>query len=187
MPGLQDLAVRLAEILDIPQSEALNLTRRLIPVLTLESIVGIPTTRVPGIVGAPAMGTADVAASVGNLSHVGIFNPVDSGVTLFVERATFSTPAASTIAIRSRDVALPTLVTTKGWRDRRRRGDAVGEMRTEARATGPGTTLFLSDIQAVIPETIEFNEIILAEGQGLHGALSATNQALRANWFWREV
>ncbi len=187
MAGKQDWAIRLAEILDIPQAEALELTRRLIPVLMIESIVGVPTTRVAGLVGAPSIGTIEQGPVAAQFPHVQIFNPANSGVTVFLDSIILSTAVATRIQIRQFDTALPTLGTAKGYQDFRRTGDPASDVRSESRAAAAGNLLADFDILALTPQLFDFNPIIMGEGQGLLAATVTANQRLRGIFFWREV
>ena len=187
MAGKQDWAIRLAEILDIPQAEALDLTRKIIPVLTIESIVGVPTTRVAGLVGAPSIGTIEQGPVAAQFPHVQLFNPVSSGVTDFLDAIILSTAVATRIQIRQFNTGLPTLGVAKGYQDFRRTGDPASEVRSESRAAAAGDLLGDFDILALTPQLLEFNPIIMGEGQGFLASTVTTNQRLRAIFFWREV
>ncbi len=187
MAGLQDWAVRLAELLDIPQSEALELTRRIVPTLEIESISDRPTTRVPGLVGALSWGGDQMAAVAGQNSHIQLLNPANSGVELHLDRAIISTTVAGIVAIRRLDSGLANLIATKAFEDFRRTGDPASEVRT-ANAVGLlGTLLGQMELLASTPFELKFDQLVLAEANGIAIAPAAVNVGITILWFWREL
>lgn len=187
MAGLQDLPVRLAELLDLSPAESLALASKVIPIIVLESIVDLPTTRVSGLVGAPSIGSAAQTATAAQFSHTQIFNPLESGVDLFVDRAIFSFSGASVAHIARLDAGLTTEVTTKEFRDFRRRGNPVGQVRHQANAAFQGTIFASVDVSTDQPHEFPFDSVILGEGHGLVIAPGVLNLTARTIWLWREV
>ena len=187
MPGLQDLSVRLAELLDIPESEALRITSRFIPVITLESIVGLPTTRVRGLVGSPCLGYESQPAVAAEFSHVQLFNPTDSGIEIHVERVLITTTVTTSTNVRRLDTPLTTLAPNVSFSDFRVRGRPVGEIRTETNVAQLGTLLGEIGSLAGEVEGLEFSPMILGENQGVLIASNLVNREVRSFFFWREV
>lgn len=186
MPSQADLAVRLAEILDIPEDQAIELTARLIPVFSVESIVGIPTTRVTGLAGAPGYGSGTQAAIAANNSHVQLLNPVDSGVELHVDRVLLWTGASSEVRLREHDTGLSAIAVPR-WRDRRRGGRPVGDVRFGTNVGELGTLIgTLASADTNILRDLEI-DAVLGEGQGLVIVATTVNVRLVGFWYWREV
>ena len=187
MPGLQDLSVRLAELLDIPEEEALRITSRFIPVITLESIVGLPTTRVRGLVGIHCFGFESSAAVVAEFSHVQLLNPPDSGVILHVDRVLLSTATLHFARVRRFDTALTNLAPAIAFEDFRERGNPAAAVREQANAAQLGTALGEVVLDANLQVVLDFSSLVLSEGQGVLISPNIVNTQLAGWWFWREV
>lgn len=186
MPGLQDLAVRLSELLDIPQKDALQLALGVQPVLLVESIVGLPSSRVTGLAGAPGFGSDTQAAVAGRTAEIQLLNPVDSGIEIHVDRYMAFVDAASTVQLRDHSTALASL-TAGTWRDFRRPGQPAGELRAGNPVAVDGTLIGTVSEAALVSVTVDLHPTILDEGQGLIVATGTQNVGLTCFWFWREV
>ncbi len=187
MPGLQDLPVRLAELLDLSPAEALQLTARVVPVITLESIVGVPSTRVSGLVGAPAFGSGFQGPVVAEFSHVQLFNPAGSGMEVHLDTAIPTAGAAGGSSIRRHDTALTTLEASESWRDFRRRGAPGAQVRIGAFAAVQGSLIGAVSTSAQNVINVPFESVILAEGQGILFNFDTANRFMQVFWLWREV
>jgi len=186
MAGLQDLGVRLAELLDIPESQACEIASRIQPTFEVESIVGIPSTRVSGLIGAPSQGTANQGAVGGELSQAQLFNPAGSGVLVFIDKVIVSVGATAGVTFREFTTGLTTVQTTKAFVDFRRAGAPAAQMRVDTAVAGFGNELGLIDFQALGPLTFGL-KIVMDEGQGFGVQNMTLNRQIIAWWFWREV
>ncbi len=187
MAGLQDLPVRLSEILELSPAEALRFAARAVPVILLESIVDVPSTRVGGLIGALSFGGDRIGPSAVLISHEQLLNPPGSGVDVFVDKLIFSRGAAGVADLRRLDAPLATLETTKAFQDFRRRGDPAAEIRSENNAAVLGTRLAEIEVLAATPFELTFDEVVLGEGQGIAIEAAAMNVSMTTLWFWREI
>ncbi|MEE8504494.1 MAG: hypothetical protein V3T26_08620 [candidate division NC10 bacterium] len=187
MAGLQDLAVRLAEILDIPEAEALKLTNLAQPVILIESIIGIPTTRVPGLIGGPASGGHRISAEAALKGHVQLFNPAGSGVNVHVDRVIAGLLTAGLMRVTRFDTGLTTDSDVSEWADFRRTGSPVGQLRRQTNAANLGTPIGRLNVLGTTSFVIDFDHLILGEGNGVVLLADTVNVEISAYWFWREV
>ena len=187
MPGFQDLAVRLSELLEIPESEALAFVSRASPVFVVESIIGLPTTRVRGLVGIHCFGFESSQAVAVEFSHVQLLNPTSSGVIVHVDRVLLSTAALQFARVRRFDTPLTNLAPAIAFEDFRERGQPASVVREQANAAQLGTALGEVTLDANLEVVLEFNSLVLAPGQGVLVSPNLVNTQLAAWWFWREV
>lgn len=150
----------------------------------------------PGAIGVPAGiahagATSRVAGGVGNYSLAQIFNPLASGVLVYVDEIVVVDPS-STIGPTAAfyDVALGTLGTSFGPIDRRNpagqaelRSDAVASATYAANATTIKWYQRINDLVIDQPPV----PYVLDEGEGIVVRPGNTNVAAQANFQWREI
>ncbi len=142
----------------------------------------------PGEVDRDSAGSRLETASVGEFSHVMVFNPVGSGVVALVQRVESSSATTGNFTMRIRQNAL-TLGGDAHWRDTRIAGITdcdFGGVALGALGAGDeiwrGVNLASTQIQLVAPNPIA----ILAPGNGLLIAFETVNIALFAAFWWVE-
>lgn len=133
-----------------------------------------------------AYGYGGPGATAAMFTYVQLFNPVDSGVTVFIEFVNVRAAADSAIFYSEFDTVLTTDVATKGFRDRRITGTPVAQVRTQITAASLGDPVML--VYSLAAESLQLPSIntILEEGQGVHFQGGTLNMALTASWLWRE-
>ena len=182
-----DLAQRVAEILNIPLPQAEAIAGHTIPVMLLESIADIPSTRVTGPEGTPSNGFIIQAGAAGQFAHDQLFNPIESGFNLHVDKAVFGIGLTDGVEWGRFDTPLTTLGTTKGFRDLRKRGLPTGEVRSQNNATALGTYFGTLIMEVSVTQQVELGPLILPPGAGLISTTRNQNITHRTWWLWREV
>ena len=182
-----DLAPRIAEVLNIPLPQAELIAGHTFPVFVVQDIAAIPSTRVTGPEGTPSNGFIIQAGAGAVFSHNQLFNPAGSGVDLHVDQAVFGVGLTDGVEWGRHDTALTTLGTGKGFRDLRKRGNPVAEVRSQniAVATGAFFGTIISEVS--VAQVIQLGPLIIPPGAGLISTTRNVNITLRTWWLWREV
>jgi hypothetical protein len=181
---LADLESRLRVGLGLTPLEAHNLLFRVVPTLQIAAI-SEQDAEVGGVNW--AWGRAFTVGVAARFSHGQLFNPVGSGVILYVAQVLATTEVNSDVGLGIFNTALPNLNTAKSWSDIRRTGLPVAELRNEANVAQLGTELHTGRIGTQVFATFDFPAVIvLGEGQGLVARHSQFDSTMQTSFFWRE-
>jgi len=127
------------------------------------------------------------AGGAGTFSMNQLFNPADSGVVIHVDAVNILADAGQTIHILEFDTALTTEAGTKGFRDRRLRGEPAGQVRTQANNPILGVNRFRTAVEAANVAVFQLLDVFLNPGQGVHISGVGTNNAIFSGWLWDET
>ena len=127
-----------------------------------------------------------LAASVGNLSEIQLFNPAGSGITTIVHRFFASPSPAQVVNLRQFNTGLATLVGT-GFNLNVGGAAAVSEIRTANPAAASGTFWAPIPLDSVT-ELLIVQEwhAMLGAGEGILLSTDVANVALRVRFEWIE-
>lgn len=133
------------------------------------------------------LGSAFLAASVGNFSHVQLFNPAASGKTLLLRGLVGGSPSATQISINSYNTALTTLFGA-GLNGLMGGAAGVAELRTQTNAAELGTTFGRFRVLAGDSRSLSAEWIAeIPEGKGVLLSGGAVNIHVDASFTWEEV
>lgn len=128
------------------------------------------------------------SASASKYSYIQLLNPVGSGVNLYVDAIYFGCQSSTSSNLRKYGTALTTLETTGASNAKDGVSTPGAELRTEAKSSNVGTEIGAMRNSGNEMNTWEFKTPIkLVPGMGLVLSCTAVNEALRANFQWREV
>ena len=127
-----------------------------------------------------------LAANVGNLGHIQLFNPAASGITVLVGQIDAGVQASRSIHLREHNVALTTLVGTGRNLDIGE-GNSLAEIRTVNNAVELGTQLsaYRLEVELMIQVGPKWKHE-LAEGEGILIVNNLANDGVTANYWWTE-
>lgn len=132
-----------------------------------------------------ARGTEQVA-SVGDLSHVQLFNPAASGITIAVHLVIMSVSVAGPVNWVSYDAALTTLAGT-GFNLDSGGAASVGEIRNEALVAAGGNAVFTAALLAdTATDVLGEWFLLLGAGEGIVTRPGNTNIGNRTSFEWVE-
>lgn len=180
-----DLVEKIRALFGVTQGSVGNqLVDEIIPVVIVEDVSGPDqvSTQHP----LRAIGSSDSAAAVGFFSKVGLQNPVDSQVDLFLERIYISSQANGAINIRTSVIAASPNAGVKQWKDGRVDGNPIGIIWDENATVSLGTIVTSNVLLANTGKPIELG-LTLAPGESVHVQGAAANLALFSQTFhWIE-
>jgi len=128
------------------------------------------------------------SASASKYSYVQLLNPAASGVDVYVDSVYFGTQGGSSSVFRRYGTAVATLETTGASNAKDGVAVPVAELRTDARSSHVGTEIAALRNKADNIMSWRFTTPVkLSPGEGLAVSTTAVNEALRANFEWREV
>ena len=131
-------------------------------------------------------GTA-IGASGGNYSHLQLFNPVGSGITIIVYAIFVSTLSAGRVHKRTHNTALSSLSQT-GTNLLAGQSAAIGEIRSESPAALQGTRVMdFSTLAQTLQEITRGWTFELGAGEGVLVVPNAVNVQIEANYYWIEL
>lgn len=126
------------------------------------------------------------SAVAGQYSHTGIYNPVGSGVLVYVDRVTVYLSASGLFWFR-RDGGLTTVSAQSQLQDRRLSPQlCAAQIRHETNAALQGAGIFRIRCLANTPIVIQLHAV-LDENDGFNVANATVNADIGAVWNWREV
>jgi hypothetical protein len=132
-------------------------------------------------------GSAQSTAVAANFSHVQLFNPVGSLITIIARLATVSLAATQNVGIGIYNTALTTL-SGNGLNLLSGGAAAVGEVRTQVNGAALGTFIYLLDLAANDPKDFAAEWLLeLGAGEGMIITGGVVNISVRGSFLWMEV
>ena len=132
-------------------------------------------------------GETSLAASVGNNSHLQLFNPVGSGITIVVKRIVTTPLADQSVEVRQHNTALTTLG-MNGINLLSGGAAAIGEVRSQQNASRLGTRFRQLSLLANVPFDFAKDwDIELGAGEGVQLIGASTNVGIIGFYEWSEL
>lgn len=130
-------------------------------------------------------GFGQLGPTVGNFSHVQLFNPANSGVLLELLVADVFIGATQAVRLRLHDIALAAEAPDTGWLDARLEGAGAGEVRVEDAVAVLGAAV--GSYRATANENLPVPKpVILLPGTGALFAPQNNNVVVGASFLWLE-
>lgn len=185
MSGDQSIGIihqRLASALGMTEAQAAKVVQRLVPIVVAADVTRPEETDVFNE--RLCAGFGELGQTVGNFSHVQVFNPLTSGVIITLDLVYVSRTNQGAVSVRRHNTALST-ASISIFRDRRVSGAPAAAVRQETVAAQQGTATLSFSIPAADATPIPI-DWILQPGQGVVFVPSANNQGLSLNAWWTE-
>ena len=130
-------------------------------------------------------GAEVIGGTVGNQSHVQLFNPAGSGAIIHVEAVLVTIDTAGVIRLVQYDAALTTLSAQIAWRDRRISGAPSAEVRIQDNNGALGSIRGLARLPAAEGALIPL-DVTLSPSEGVLVVPSTQNVECMATYFFTE-
>ena len=180
-----DLVEKIRDLFGVTQgSVGGQIVDEIIPVVIVEDVSG--PDQVSTLHPLRAIGESSSASSVGFFSKVGLQNPLNSGVDIFLERVLMGFAASGPLEIRKGVIAASPNAGVFGWKDQRVEGNPAGIVWDENATVSLGTLVTRPRITDSGIINLQLG-MTLAPGDSVHVQAQAANSALTNQTFhWIE-
>lgn len=180
---LADLERRISRGYGIPAAEARRLLTSSVFTIRLDDLSDVEASDI--FANRPVAGITAVTSAAAELAHVGIFNPVGSGVLTLVSLIFANSDAAQSLDIRTTSVPLTGSAVFGEFTDRRLTGAGASEIRNQSAAVAIGVLAIRVRVLAstTLPIPVLF---VLPEGRGINVVETAAQQTLTATFIYTE-
>lgn len=133
----------------------------------------------------PAISRGGQLGAGGELAHVQLFNPANSGIITIVDLALLESSTTDLISIRTTTEAIGSLGAQEGFRDRRLSGGPATQVRQLSDVAAQGSQV--GTIRIPTAESVQVPlDFILAPGTGINLINTTVALTLAVTWYFTE-